>query len=132
MWGLGPGILNTGFRAWEITQSLMRSKESSPAMTPPPPPSPPEFPMIYRLRVPRQSQLSEPAFRKVDIRLPGKGDSNSHGARPVYYNIPMIKRIRTSRLSVKNSPSQNQHGFVPGRQPLQGRIGRMIAGVPRP
>ena len=23
-------------------------------------------------------------FRKVDIRLPGKGDSNSHGARPVY------------------------------------------------
>ena len=22
--------------------------------------------------------------RKVDIRLPGKGDSNSHGARPVY------------------------------------------------
>ena len=22
--------------------------------------------------------------RKVDIRLPGKGNSNSHGARPVY------------------------------------------------
>jgi len=24
------------------------------------------------------------ALRKVDIRLPGKGHSNSHGARPVY------------------------------------------------
>ena len=24
--------------------------------------------------------------RKVDIRLSGKGDSNSHGARPVYSN----------------------------------------------
>ena len=23
---------------------------------------------------------------KVDIRLPGKGNSNSHGARPVHYN----------------------------------------------
>jgi hypothetical protein len=23
-------------------------------------------------------------FRKVNIRLPGKGDLNSHGARPVY------------------------------------------------
>ena len=22
----------------------------------------------------------------VDIRLPGKGNSNTHGARPVYYN----------------------------------------------
>jgi len=26
------------------------------------------------------------APRKVDIRLPGKGNSNSHGARPVYRN----------------------------------------------
>ena len=26
-------------------------------------------------------------FRKVDIRLPGKGNSNSHGARPVYQNL---------------------------------------------
>ena len=24
--------------------------------------------------------------RKVDVRPPGKGNSNSHGARPVYYN----------------------------------------------
>jgi len=26
--------------------------------------------------------------RKVDIWLPGKGNSNSHGARPVYQNHP--------------------------------------------
>jgi len=43
--------------------------------------------------------------RKVDVRLPGKGDSNSHGARPVYLIITMIKWIRTSRLSIKNSLS---------------------------
>ena len=29
--------------------------------------------------------------RKVDVRLPGKGNSNSHGARPVHQTIPMIK-----------------------------------------
>ena len=43
--------------------------------------------------------------RKVDARLPGKGDSNSHGARPVHLIIAMIKWIRTSRLSVNNSLS---------------------------
>ena len=41
--------------------------------------------------------------RKVDIRLPGKVNSNSHGARPVHPIITMIKWIRTSRLSMKNS-----------------------------
>ena len=41
--------------------------------------------------------------RKVDVRLPGKGDSTSHGARPVHLIITMIKWIRTSRLSIKNS-----------------------------
>jgi len=44
--------------------------------------------------------------RKVDVRLPGKGNSNSHGARPVHLIITMIKWIRTSRLSIKNSRSQ--------------------------
>jgi len=39
---------------------------------------------------------------KVDVRLPGKGNSNSHGARPVHPIITMIKWIRTSRLSMKN------------------------------
>jgi len=36
--------------------------------------------------------------RKVDVRLPGKGKSNSHGTRPVYLIITMIKWIRTSRV----------------------------------
>ena len=40
---------------------------------------------------------------KVDVRLPGKGNSNSHAARPVHLIITMIKWIRTSRLSIKNS-----------------------------
>ena len=40
--------------------------------------------------------------RKVDVRLPGKGHSNSHGARPVHLIITMIKWIRTSRLSITN------------------------------
>jgi len=43
--------------------------------------------------------------RKVDVRLPGKGNANSHGARPVHLIITMIKWIRTSRLSRKNSLS---------------------------
>ena len=41
--------------------------------------------------------------RKVDVRLPGKGNSNSHGARPVRPIITMIKWIRTSRLPVKKN-----------------------------
>ena len=44
-------------------------------------------------------------LRKVDIRLPGKGNTFSHGARPVHLTITMIKWIRTSRLSIKNSLS---------------------------
>jgi len=35
------------------------------------------------------------------IRLPGKGNANSHGARPVHLIITMIKWIRTSRVSIK-------------------------------
>ena len=38
---------------------------------------------------------------QVDVRLPGKGNSNSHVARPVHLIITMIKWIRTSRLSIK-------------------------------
>ena len=40
--------------------------------------------------------------RKVDMRLPVKGNSNSHGARPVHLISTMLKWIRTSRLSIKN------------------------------
>ena len=42
---------------------------------------------------------------KVDARLPGNGNSNSHGARPVHLIIAMMKWIQTSRLSIKNSLS---------------------------
>ena len=38
--------------------------------------------------------------RKVDVRLPGKGNSNAHGARPLHLIITMKKWIRTSRLSI--------------------------------
>jgi len=40
--------------------------------------------------------------RKVDIRLPGKRGSNSHGARPVHQKH---RWTRTSSLSIKNSLS---------------------------
>ena len=46
--------------------------------------------------------VSTTAPRKVVIRLPGKRNSNSHGARPVYQKH---RWIRTSRLSMKNSLS---------------------------
>ena len=61
---------------------------------------------------PSESRENKPAYstvwygaRKVDIRLPGKGNSNSHGARPVHLTITMIKWTRTSRLSIKKSLS---------------------------
>jgi hypothetical protein len=47
--------------------------------------------------------------RKLDVRLPGKNNSNFHGARPVHLIIKMIKSIRTSRLSIKNSLSPFGH-----------------------
>ena len=50
------------------------------------------------------SQVSS-SIRKVDIRLPGKGNSNPHGAKPVHLIITLMKWIRTSRLSIKNSLS---------------------------
>ena len=42
----------------------------------------------------RRQQLHA-CTRKVDVRLPGKGNSDSHGARPVHLIITMIKWIRT-------------------------------------
>jgi len=51
-----------------------------------------------------------PLRRQVDVRLPGKGNSNSHGARPVHLIITMTKWIRTSRLSIKNSLSLSDLG----------------------
>jgi len=51
--------------------------------------------------LPRLHQILVP--RKIDVRLPGKGNSNSHGARPVHLIITMIKWVRTSRLSIKTT-----------------------------
>ena len=50
-------------------------------------------------------------LRQVDVRLPGKGNSNSHGARPVHQIMSTIKWIGTSKLSIKESlpPLQGAH-----------------------
>jgi len=40
---------------------------------------------------------AHPRPKVSDVRLPGKGNSNSHGARPVHLIITMIKWFRTSR-----------------------------------
>jgi len=53
-----------------------------------------------------QLALYDNCPRKVDVRLPGKVNSDSHGARPVHLIIRMIEWIRTSRLPIKNSLSQ--------------------------
>ena len=46
----------------------------------------------------RQRSAAEPPIlaghRKVDIRLPGKGNSNSHGARPVHQIISISQVLR--------------------------------------
>ena len=62
---------------------------------------------------------------KVDVRLPGKGNSNSHGARPVYIIISMIKWIRTSRLSIKNSLSQPAQAY-PAALPRESRADTIL------
>ena len=50
---------------------------------------------VDEARQSRQEDGYLPKGRKVDIRLPGKGNSNSHGARPVHQTISTIKWIRT-------------------------------------
>ena len=42
-------------------------------------------------------------FRKVNVRLTEKINTNSHGARPDHQIISMLKWIRVSKLSMKNS-----------------------------
>jgi len=41
--------------------------------------------------------------RRVDVRLPGKGNSTSYGAKPFHIIITIIKWIRTSNFSIKLS-----------------------------
>ena len=81
------------------------------------------------LRTPNLSR-----HRKVDARLPGKGDSNSHGARPVH----LIITIRTRRLSITNSPSgrgsvlQFDHDTRRGRaNSAHIKQSRPYSGIPR-
>ena len=49
-------------------------------------------------------------------QLPGKGNSNSHGARPVRLIITMIKWIRTSTFSIKKSLSAQPHSRTRSEQ----------------
>jgi hypothetical protein len=52
---------------------------------------------------------------EVDVRLPGKGNSNSHGARPVHQTISMMKWIRTRNVVKKNclsAPTARYTSFI--------------------
>ena len=66
-----------------------------------------EGPSMWMVRYirPAGDPACGPGVRKVYVRLPGKGNSNSHGARPVHLIITMLKWIRTSKLSIKKSLS---------------------------
>ena len=55
------------------------------------------------------------APRKVDVRLPGNENSDYHGARPVHLSIKMMKRTRTSRLSIQKSLSVGYYRVAPAR-----------------
>jgi hypothetical protein len=48
---------------------------------------------------------------KVDFKLPGKGNSNFHGARQVHLIIAMTKWIRTRRLA--SGPYCTPHSSPP-------------------
>jgi len=52
-----------------------------------------------KARIEFDAEAKRTASRKVDLRLPGKGN----GARPIHLIITVIQWIRTSRLSIKNS-----------------------------
>ena len=63
----------------------------------------------------------------MDVRLPGNGNSNAHGARPVHLIITMIKWIQTSRLSIKNSLEQEAGVGAPLRGRRRGRQSGEVA-----
>ena len=54
---------------------------------------------------------------KVDLRLPGKGNPNSHGARPVHQIMSMMKWMRTNSLSIKKSLSLSLRAEAAPRPP---------------
>ena len=65
---------------------------------------------------PHPQTLSFAGPRQVDVKLTGKGNPNSHGARPVHLIITMIRWIRTGRLSIQNSLSSQAGGVGQDRQ----------------
>ena len=79
---------------------------------------------VFLCALSRTSLFSLPKFlsllrtlnQKVDIRLPGKENSNSHGVRPVHQIISMKKWIRTSRLSIKNFLFETEGGLGCARE----------------
>ena len=62
-------------------------------------------------------------------RLPGKENSNSHGARPVYQIMSRIKWFRTSRLSTENSLLGRREGRA--RDPVLTSLQMVIHGCCR-
>ena len=68
-----------------------------------------------------------PLFRKVDVRLPGKGN----GARPVHLIIAMIKWTRTSRLSIKNPLSEGGRTLKPMEMKIRSGEAARSAGSSR-
>ena len=66
--------------------------------------------------------------RKVDVRLPGKGNPDSHGARPVHLVISMMEWIRTSRLSIQNSLSVEAVSREEGVNTVQSHSGHPTRG----
>ena len=113
------GIVNFRQVVWSHSSLSLCRSSSCRARVPVPAAQRGEGPSTFGKR----GQLSGEVVntRKVDIRLPGKGDSNSHGAKPVHQIITTIKWIRTRRLSVKNSLSLVVN-FRGGRQLADVRV----------
>jgi len=57
--------------------------------------------MVVPPRYPQGMSTGYHLPRKVDVRLPGKGNSNPHGARPVHLIITTIMWIWTSRSHLR-------------------------------
>ena len=66
--------------------------------------------------------------RKVDTRLPGKGNSNSHGARPVHLNyLDLDQEVINKELSLctrvaRGSDDNADHGLAEHRRPRYQRL----------
>jgi hypothetical protein len=52
-------------------------------------------------------------------RIPGNGNSNFHGARPVHLIITIIKWIQNSSLSINDSLSVSKRHFPQARMMLR-------------